>query len=56
MNEAIFADRQDLVDTTLAMAAGGDTAEAAEMQQALIDESFERGDQEGPVAVGPAPR
>jgi hypothetical protein len=56
MNEAIFDDRQDLVDTTLAMAAGGDTREAAEMQQALIDESFENGGQQGPVAVGPAPR
>jgi hypothetical protein len=56
MNEAMFADRQDLVDTTLAMAAGGDTEEAAAMQQALIDESFENGGQQGPVAVGPAPR
>jgi hypothetical protein len=56
MNEAMFADRQDLVDTTIAMAAGGDTGEAAEMQQALIDESFENGGQQGPVATGPAPR
>ena len=56
MNEAMFADRQDVVDTTLAMAAGGDTEEAAAMQQALIDESFENGGQQGPVAVGPAPR
>jgi hypothetical protein len=56
INESMLADREDLVDTTLAMAAGGDTAEAAEMQQALIDESFERGDQEGAVATGPAPR
>jgi len=56
MNDAMFADRQDLVDTTLAMAAGGDGAEAAAMQQALIDESFENGGQQGPVAVGPAAR
>jgi hypothetical protein len=56
MNEAMFADRQDLVDTTLAMAAGGDGEESAAMQQALIDESFENGGQQGPVAVGPAPR
>jgi hypothetical protein len=51
MKDAMFADRQDLVDTTLAMVAGGDTEEAAVMQQALIDESFENGGQEGPVGI-----
>jgi hypothetical protein len=56
MKDAMFAERQDLVDTTLAMAAGGDTEEAAVMQQAIIDESFESGGQDGPVATGPAPR
>jgi hypothetical protein len=51
MKEAILDDRQDLVDMTLAMAAGGDKQEAEVMQQALIDESFENGGQEGPVGI-----
>ncbi len=51
INEAMYADRQDVIDTALAMVAGGDKGEADAMQQALIDESFENGTQEGPVGL-----
>jgi hypothetical protein len=51
IREAMFADRMDIVDTTLAMAVGGDKGEAEAMQQALIDESFENGEQVGPVGL-----
>jgi hypothetical protein len=51
IREAMFADRMDIIDTTLAMAVGGDKEEAEAMQQALIDESFENGEQVGPVGL-----
>jgi hypothetical protein len=51
IREAMAADRMDIIDTTLAMAVGGDKGEAEAMQQALIDESFENGEQEGPVGL-----
>jgi hypothetical protein len=56
LNDQRMSDRQDLVDTALAMAAGGDPAEAEVLQDSIIDESFRAGTQEGPVGVGPAPR
>ena len=54
LNDQRMSDRQDLVDTALAMAAGGDTAEAEALQDSIIDDSFRAGTQEGPVGVGPA--
>jgi hypothetical protein len=51
MKDLMANERQDLVDTTLAMVVGGDKEEAAVMQQAIIDESFEGGEQEGPVGL-----
>jgi len=51
IREAMFADRMDIIDTTLAMAVAGDKGEAEAMQQALIDESFENGEQVGPVGL-----
>jgi hypothetical protein len=51
IREALAEDREDVIDTTLAMVAGGDKTEAEAMQQALIDESFEGGTQEGPVGL-----
>ena len=55
-NDQKMADREDLVDTALAMAAGGDPSEAEVVQDSIIDDSFKAGTQEGPVAVGPATR
>jgi len=56
MNDQKTADRQDLADTALAMAAGGDPSEAEVLQDAIIDDSFWAGTLGGPVDVGPAPR
>jgi hypothetical protein len=56
LNDQKMSDRQDMVDTALAMAAGGDPSEAQVVQDSIIDDSFRDGTQEGPVAVGPAPR
>lgn len=56
MKDQRMADRQDLVDTALAMAAGGDSAEAEAVQDSIIDESFRAQSQAGPVGVGPDPR
>jgi hypothetical protein len=39
-DEELFAERQDLADTVLAMAVDGDTEEARLMQKAISDESF----------------
>jgi hypothetical protein len=54
MSDQRMASRQDLVDTALAMAAGGDLTEAQAVQDSIIDESFRAATQEGPVGVGPA--
>jgi hypothetical protein len=54
MNDQRMSSRQGLVDTALAMAAGGDPTEAQAVQDSIIDESFRAATQEGPVAVGPA--
>lgn len=48
-DELRSANRQGLVDTTLAMAVGGDTEEARLMQQAIIDEDFLTAGKDGPV-------
>ena len=56
MKDQRMADRSDLTDTAYAMAVGGDPSEASVLQDSIIDESFKAGTQEGPVAVGPAPR
>lgn len=56
LNDQKMASRQDLVDTALAMAAGGDTSEAEALQESIIDETFRSETQNGPVAVGPAAR
>jgi hypothetical protein len=56
LNDQKMADRQDLVDTTLAMAAGGDPGEAQVLQDSIIDESFRADTQVGAVSTGPAPR
>jgi hypothetical protein len=49
MEELRSANRQGLVDTTFAMAVGGDAEEARLMQQAIIDEDFLAGGKDGPV-------
>jgi hypothetical protein len=46
-----FAARQDLVDTTFAMAVGGDMEETAVLKEAIEDESFREGGQEGPFGI-----
>jgi hypothetical protein len=54
MKEHFISSRQDLVDTALAMAAGGDPSEAQAVQDSIIDESFRSATQVGPVGTGPA--
>lgn len=51
INEQLFAARQDLVDTVIAMANGGDEEEAVLMQQDIIDASFSSGWQQGSVGI-----
>jgi hypothetical protein len=52
MNEQRWADRQDLVDASIAMAVGGDPEEMRLMQKAIIDESFlNNGPQDGPIGL-----
>lgn len=46
IEEQLAADREDIINLTFAMAAGGDTQETGVMQQALIDDGFNR---ESPV-------
>ena len=46
VDEELFADRLELVDTSLAMAAEGDKSEIKAMQQAIIDDGFSK---ESPV-------
>jgi hypothetical protein len=46
VNAARYAERVDLVDTSFAMAAEGDRTEIEAMQQAIIDDGFNR---ESPV-------
>jgi hypothetical protein len=56
LDDQKLSDREDLVDTAIAMAAGGDPSEAAAVQESIIDQSFSAETQAGPVATGPAPR
>jgi hypothetical protein len=56
LNDQKMSDRQDLVDTAFAMAAGGDAAEAEAVQDAIIDESFRSATQAGPVGGSPSTR
>ncbi len=56
MKEHFISSRQDLVDTALAMVAGGDPAEAQAVQDSIIDESFRAATQVGPVGTGPSAR
>jgi hypothetical protein len=51
MDEERFADRQDLVDTTVTMAIAGDSEEMRLMQQAILDESFMSWEHDGPVGI-----
>jgi hypothetical protein len=51
MDEERFADRQDLVDTTVTMAMTGDSEEMRLMQQAILDESFMSWEHDGPVGI-----
>jgi hypothetical protein len=56
LNDQKMSERQDLTDTALAMAAGGDISEAEALQDSINEDSFKAGTQAGPVGTGPAPR
>ena len=51
INEQLLADREELTDTAIAMAVGGDAQEAEAMQQAIIEKSFMSGTKEGPIQM-----
>lgn len=51
MDELRASNRQGLVDTTFAMAVGGDTEEGRLLQQAILDEEFMQAGKDGPVGI-----
>jgi len=51
IREQLAASRQDLTEDTFAMAAGGEPDEEAVMQQDILDASFAKQTQDGPVGI-----
>jgi hypothetical protein len=51
IREQLAASRQDLVDDTFALAAGGEPDEEAVMQQDILDASFANQTPGGPVGI-----